>query len=225
MVHFRPFYFEARIAAGFAVSAGGFSFASVTLEGSISGPGPIDIRAVADADDRQTHFIGSILATADTGDAAALTLIDGQQRITTLTRPQRSTGPSRPAQLSPGTLCTFLREFSSFQARKELLTGSDRDPGYGSAHLRVPMGGPCFFRLRRRTYSPRVPPWSERRSALHGHAAASTDGHVSHDADRLSAGRVSDVALFLPFPCNKEQQTAASGGTKRRSEIAGFYEG
>ena len=44
-----------------------------------------DIRAVADADDRQTHFIGSILATADTGDAAALTLIDGQQRITTLT--------------------------------------------------------------------------------------------------------------------------------------------
>jgi hypothetical protein len=44
MVQFRPFYFEARIAAGFAVSAGGFSFASVTLEGSISGPGPIVIR-------------------------------------------------------------------------------------------------------------------------------------------------------------------------------------
>jgi hypothetical protein len=44
MVQFRPFYFEARIAAGFAVSAGGFSFASVTLEGSITGPGPIVIR-------------------------------------------------------------------------------------------------------------------------------------------------------------------------------------
>jgi hypothetical protein len=44
MVQFRPFYFEARISAGFAVSAGGFSFASVTLEGSISGPGPIVIR-------------------------------------------------------------------------------------------------------------------------------------------------------------------------------------
>lgn len=44
MVQFRPFYFEARIAAGFAVSAGGFSFASVTLQGSISGPGPIVIR-------------------------------------------------------------------------------------------------------------------------------------------------------------------------------------
>ncbi len=44
MVQFRPFHFEARIAAGFDVSAGGFSFASVTLEGSISGPGPIVIR-------------------------------------------------------------------------------------------------------------------------------------------------------------------------------------
>jgi len=44
-----------------------------------------DIRAVADAGERQTHFIGSILATADTDDAAAHTLIDGQQRLTTLT--------------------------------------------------------------------------------------------------------------------------------------------
>jgi hypothetical protein len=32
-----------------------------------------------------------------------------------------------------------------------------------------------------------------------------------------------DVALFLPFGCNKDRQTAASGGTKRRSEIGGFY--
>ena len=33
-----------------------------------------------------------------------------------------------------------------------------------------------------------------------------------------------DVALFLPFRCTKERQTAASAGTKRRSKIAGFYE-
>jgi hypothetical protein len=44
IVQFRPFCFEARIAAGFDVSVEGFSFASVTLEGSISGPGPIVIR-------------------------------------------------------------------------------------------------------------------------------------------------------------------------------------
>ena len=41
LVQFRPFHFEARIAAGFGVSVEGFSFASVTLEGSIAGPGPI----------------------------------------------------------------------------------------------------------------------------------------------------------------------------------------
>jgi hypothetical protein len=43
IVQFRPFHFEARVAAGFDVSAGGFSFASVTLEGDIAGPGPIVI--------------------------------------------------------------------------------------------------------------------------------------------------------------------------------------
>lgn len=44
-----------------------------------------DIRAVSDAHDRHTHFLGSILSsgTGD-GDAAELVLIDGQQRITTL---------------------------------------------------------------------------------------------------------------------------------------------
>jgi hypothetical protein len=31
-------------------------------------------------------------------------------------------------------------------------------------------------------------------------------------------------AFFLPFPCNKEQQTAANEGTKRRLKIAKFYE-
>ncbi len=43
IVQFRPFHFEARVAAGFDVSVEGFSFASVTLEGSIAGPGPIVI--------------------------------------------------------------------------------------------------------------------------------------------------------------------------------------
>lgn len=43
-----------------------------------------DIRSVADAGEGQTHFIGSVLATPDSGDAAELTLVDGQQRVTTL---------------------------------------------------------------------------------------------------------------------------------------------
>ena len=49
-----------------------------------------DIRAVADSDDRQTHFLGSILSTkspeeeSPEGDTHELVLIDGQQRITTL---------------------------------------------------------------------------------------------------------------------------------------------
>jgi hypothetical protein len=46
-----------------------------------------DIRAVADADDRTMHFIGSILSAANSDRAASdaeLVLIDGQQRITTL---------------------------------------------------------------------------------------------------------------------------------------------
>ena len=43
-----------------------------------------DIRAVADSEDRQTHFLGSILSTASADSDAELVLIDGQQRITTL---------------------------------------------------------------------------------------------------------------------------------------------
>ena len=44
-----------------------------------------DIRAVADAEDQHTHFIGSILSTASpTSHTPELVLIDGQQRITTL---------------------------------------------------------------------------------------------------------------------------------------------
>src|SRR5262245_48148055 len=48
-----------------------------------------DIRSVADGADHQTHFIGSILSTANSSaadeDAIELTLIDGQQRVSTLT--------------------------------------------------------------------------------------------------------------------------------------------
>lgn len=44
-----------------------------------------DIRAAADSEDRQTHFLGSILSTMSTdGDTGELVLIDGQQRITTI---------------------------------------------------------------------------------------------------------------------------------------------
>jgi hypothetical protein len=44
-----------------------------------------DIRAVADADDRHMHFIGSVLSSVSRGETdAELVLIDGQQRITTL---------------------------------------------------------------------------------------------------------------------------------------------
>ncbi len=44
-----------------------------------------DIRSVADSEETQTHFLGSILSTAGTdADAGDLVLIDGQQRITTL---------------------------------------------------------------------------------------------------------------------------------------------
>jgi hypothetical protein len=44
-----------------------------------------DIREVADSDERQMHFIGSILSSVSAeGDSAELVLIDGQQRITTL---------------------------------------------------------------------------------------------------------------------------------------------
>jgi hypothetical protein len=43
IVIFRPFHFNARVSAGFDVSVEGFSFASVTLSGSISGPGPVVI--------------------------------------------------------------------------------------------------------------------------------------------------------------------------------------
>jgi hypothetical protein len=42
-VQFRPFHFQAHIAAGVDVSVAGHSFASVGLDGTISGPGPITV--------------------------------------------------------------------------------------------------------------------------------------------------------------------------------------
>lgn len=43
-----------------------------------------DVRAAADADPGSTHFLGSILSSANTAGDARLVLIDGQQRITTI---------------------------------------------------------------------------------------------------------------------------------------------
>ena len=47
-------------------------------------------------------------------------------------------------------------------------------------------------------------------------------GRLSHISERRF-GAI-DVALFLPFGRNKEQQMAASGGAKRSSKIVEFYE-
>lgn len=44
LIQFRPFRFQARIAAGFSVSVAGLSFGSVHLSGQVSGPGPIVIQ-------------------------------------------------------------------------------------------------------------------------------------------------------------------------------------
>ena len=49
-------------------------------------------------------------------------------------------------------------------------------------------------RLRLQTHGPVGSSSPERQSALADHAAASTDGHVSHDADRLAATRVRRAA-------------------------------
>jgi hypothetical protein len=53
---------------------------------------------------------------------------------------------------------------------------------------------PRFSRRRLQTHGLAWSPRSERPSALHGHAAASTDGHVSHDADRFASTRLRRAA-------------------------------
>jgi hypothetical protein len=89
---------------------------------------------------------------------------------------QRST-----AELSARRLCTFLREFSSLRRQKRLRE-SDADPRFC-----VSTRATCGFRFSRHRLQKRGPwsPWSDGRSALVRHAAASTDGHVSQAADRL----------------------------------------
>ena len=53
------------------------------------------------------------------------------------------------------------------------------------------------------------------------------DGKSPPPKNRLAAICVEclpDVALFLPFRCTKERQTAASAGTERRPMMARFFE-
>jgi hypothetical protein len=77
------------------------------------------------------------------------------------------------AELSPRTFCTFPGEFSSF-SRQGMLTSSGPDPRH---MLRIYSGDVrlWFSRLRLQTHGPRGA-WLKWRSALAGHAAASTDG-------------------------------------------------
>ena len=61
-----------------------------------------DIRAVAGKDEWQTHFIGSILATQSrNAGLTELGLIDGQQRVSTLTLARRR-APSDRGAVGPG---------------------------------------------------------------------------------------------------------------------------
>ena len=75
------------------------------------------------------------------------------------------------------------------------VTGSDSDPGHGSADLlarRAVLRSPGFAAGLLAREGP--VPWSERQSAFHGHTDASTNGHVSHDANRLASTRVRRAA-------------------------------
>ena len=95
-------------------------------------------------------------------------------------------------ELSARTFCTFPREFSSFR-RQGRPRESDADPGHGSARLLGRPRDPLLRGRRLQTRGPRDPVVG-RRSARPGHAAASTDGHVAHDADRLASPRVRRAA-------------------------------
>jgi hypothetical protein len=48
----------------------------------------------------------------------------------------------------------------------------------------------------------------------------------AHNLSQFTAPgtRESDVALFLPFGCNKGEHTTAKGGTKRMLKIGEFVE-
>ena len=84
-----------------------------------------------------------------------------------------------------------LSRASSRHSRgKGWLTGGDPDPGHGSAHLlvrRAVAGSPGVAARR-------TGPWRPR-GRNDGHAAASTDGQVAHDADRLASTRARRAAV------------------------------
>jgi hypothetical protein len=90
------------------------------------------------------------------------------------------------AELPPRTFCTFSREFSSFRQHRIANGRATLIPDTVPPSSLV-RRGPRFSRLRLQTHGPVGSSWSEGRSALVGHAAASTDGHLSHDAVRLAS--------------------------------------
>ena len=125
-------------------------------------------------------------------------------------------------ELSTRTSCTFAREFSSFQAAMAA-TGERRCPGHGSARLLGRPRDPLLRGRRLQTRGPRDPVVG-RRSGRPGHAAASTDGQVAHDAERLASPRVrraasaravSSVGTASPVP----KYISASGG--RATDVSG----
>jgi hypothetical protein len=96
----------------------------------------------------------------------------------------------RPAELSARTFCTFAREFSSISG-KGRPRENDADPDTVL---------PVYSSDRAIRSSEAVAPdeWARgtrgRKAVRPGHAAASTDGHVAHDADRLASPRVRRAA-------------------------------
>jgi hypothetical protein len=82
---------------------------------------------------------------------------------------------------------------SSRHSGQGLLTGSDLIPDTVLPIYSCEVRSSVLPASRYRRIGP-WGPWSERRSALHGHAAASTDEHVWHDAARLVSTRVRRAA-------------------------------
>src|SRR4029453_13771876 len=97
-------------------------------------------------------------------------------------------------ELSSWTFCTFPRELSPFRRQGTATWQRPFDPRHGSAFALVRRAVPSSSRLRLQTHAPVGTPGSERRSAHRGHAAASTDGHVSHLAARFASRRVRRAA-------------------------------
>ena len=89
------------------------------------------------------------------------------------------------AELSPRTFCTFAREFSPVRQQGPTDGSATLNPETVSACLLVPaQSDRPGSRLRTNAVGSRGS-----RSAGSGHAAASLDGHVSQNADRLSSRR------------------------------------